>query len=178
MANGEQRNLSHIYLQGHGQREEFTSPHSGGGDLNIPAELHLMKYFGEENPFRVDVAKACHHGSSDFHVDFLKRIKPMANVVSSGDNKSFDHPMADATGSACRHTRGDHPLFFSTELARAETSSGKHYGLINLRSNGDVLVMAQMKEQHKNKKDVWDSYTLPWKGKFHHEIREFENNND
>jgi hypothetical protein len=36
MANGEQRNLSHIYLQGHGQREEFTSPHSGGGDLNIP----------------------------------------------------------------------------------------------------------------------------------------------
>ncbi len=36
MANGEQRTLSHIYLQGHGQREEFTSPRSGGGDPNIP----------------------------------------------------------------------------------------------------------------------------------------------
>lgn len=36
MANGEQRTLSHIYLQGHGQREDFTSPRSGGGDPNIP----------------------------------------------------------------------------------------------------------------------------------------------
>lgn len=145
-----------------------------GGDLNIPAELHLLEHYGNKNPFRVDVAKACHHGSSDYLVDYLKKVRPMANVVSSGDNKSFDHPMSDAVGASCRHTRGDHPLFFSTELARADSSSGTHYGLINLRSNGKTLTMAQMKEQHKGKKDVWDSYTLPWPGKFHHEIKKYK----
>lgn len=143
-----------------------------GGDLNIPAELHLLEHYKNENPFRVDVAKACHHGSSDYLVDYLKKVRPMANVVSSGDNKSFDHPMSDAVGASCRHTRGNHPLFFSTELARANSSKRTHYGLINLRSNGKILTMAQMKEQH-NKADVWDSYTLPWHGKFHHELKEF-----
>ncbi len=146
-----------------------------GGDLNIPSELHLLEHYGDDNPFRVDVAKACHHGSSDYLVDYLKKIRPRANVVSSGDNKSFDHPMSDAVGSSCRHTRGDHPLFFSTEIARAISKSGTHYGLINLRSNGKVLSMAQMKEQH-DKADVWDSYTLPWKGKFFHEIEEYKKN--
>jgi len=136
-----------------------------GGDLNIPAEKHLLKEYGNENPFQVDVAKACHHGSSDFTINFLKKVCPHVNVFSSGDNKSFDHPMADALGATGRHTRGDYPLLFSTELARAETSTGTHYGLINARSNGTTLVMAQMKEQHK-KADVWDSYTVPWNGRF------------
>jgi beta-lactamase superfamily II metal-dependent hydrolase len=136
-----------------------------GGDLNIPAENYLLEAYPNNNPFQVDVAKACHHGSSDFTVNFLKKVCPHVNVFSSGDNKSFDHPMADALGAAGRHTRGDYPLLFSTELARAETSSGRHYGLINARSNGTILVMAQMKEQHK-KADVWDSYTVPWKGRF------------
>lgn len=136
-----------------------------GGDLNIPAEKHLLKKYKNDNPFQVDVAKACHHGSSDFSVAFLKKVCPHVNVFSSGDNKSFDHPMADTVGAAGRHTRGDFPLLFSTELARAETRSGTHYGLINARSNGTTLVLAQMKEQH-NKADVWDSYTVPWKGRF------------
>jgi hypothetical protein len=136
-----------------------------GGDLNIPAQIHLMDYYDEDNPFQVDVAKACHHGSSDFTLDFLRKMRPRVNVFSSGDNKSFDHPMADAVGAAGRHTRGYHPLLFLTELARAETSKGTHYGLINARSNGSLLVMAQMKEQHK-KADVWDSYEVPWHGRF------------
>ncbi len=81
--------------------------------------------------------------------------------------------MSDAVGASCKHTRGNHPLFFSTEIARATSKSGIHYGLINLRSNGETLVMAQMKEQH-NKPDIWDSYTVPWEGKFHHEIDEYK----
>lgn len=145
-----------------------------GGDLNIPAQQHLMQHYGSDNPFRVDVAKACHHGSSDFHVEFLKKTLPQANVFSSGDNKSFDHPMADSVGAIARHTRGSHPLLFSTELARANSSDKTHYGLINLRSNGETLVMAQMKEQHKNKADIWDSFTVPWPGKFAKEIKESE----
>ncbi len=136
-----------------------------GGDLNIPAENHLLAHYGTQNPFRVTVAKTCHHGSSDFTVNYLKQVKPYVNVVSSGDNKSFDHPTADALGGAARWTRGTLPLLFSTELGRANSSKGVHYGLINLRSNGDDLVAAQMKEQHK-KADVWDSFTVPWKGKF------------
>jgi hypothetical protein len=142
-----------------------------GGDLNIPAQLHLLSHFEGTNPFNCDVAKACHHGSSDFHVEFLKRVEPHANVVSSGDNKSFDHPVADAVGAVCRHTRGDHPLFFSTELARATSGENIHYGLINARSNGKILAMAQMKEQHTNKADVWDSFTVPWHGRFHDILR-------
>jgi hypothetical protein len=141
-----------------------------GGDLNIPAQQHLMAHYGSNNPFRVDVAKACHHGSSDFHVEFLKRTLPQANVFSSGDNKSFDHPMADAVGAIARHTRGSHPLLFSTELARAHSSRRMHYGLINLRSNGESLVMAQMKEQRRGRADIWDSFTVPWPGKFAAEI--------
>ncbi len=34
--------------------------------------------------------------------------------------------------------------------------------------------MAQMKEQH-NKVDIWDSFTVPWPGKFHREIEASEN---
>lgn len=145
-----------------------------GGDLNIPAQQHLMAHYGNENPFRVDVAKACHHGSSDFHVDFLKKTLPQANVFSSGDNKSFDHPMADAVGAIAKHTRGSHPLLFSTELARANSAEDTHFGLINLRSNGKTLVMAQMKEQRKSKADIWDSFTIPWPGKFAKEIEASE----
>lgn len=141
-----------------------------GGDLNIPAQCHLLDHFGEQNPFRSDVQKACHHGSSDFHVDYLKQVKPQANVISSGDNKTFDHPVADAMGALGKHTTGNIPLMFSTELARAVPKDPKkrriHYGLINTRSNGTILTMAQMKESHKNRPDVWDSFTVPYKGRF------------
>ena len=137
-----------------------------GGDLNIPAEKHLIAHYEDGNPFRVSVAKSCHHGSSDFSVDYLKKVRPHVNVVSSGDNKSYDHPGADAVGAAARWTSGTLPLFFSTELGRAHSKSGVHFGLVNVRSNGSVLVAAQMKEKHRNKADVWDSFTVPWRGKF------------
>ncbi|MCP5021136.1 MAG: MBL fold metallo-hydrolase [bacterium] len=142
-----------------------------GGDLNIPAERHLIEHYGTQNPFRVDVAKCCHHGSADFSPEFLKRVSPHATTISSGDNKSFDHPTADSVGAIARHSRGDLPLVFSTELARAYSISSAghvndiHYGLVNLRSNGTLLTMAQMKEQHSGT-DIWDSYNLPWAGKF------------
>lgn len=136
-----------------------------GGDLNIPAERHLIAHYAGSNPFQVDVAKACHHGSSDFTTDFLKLVNPHASVFSSGDHKTFDHPMPDAMGAMARHSRGDIPLLFSTELGRAQSKTKVHYGLVNARSNGETLVMAQMKEAHK-KADVWDSFTVPYKGRF------------
>ncbi|MGI9614410.1 MAG: hypothetical protein ACR2QO_15980, partial [Acidimicrobiales bacterium] len=134
-------------------------------------EQFLLEQYDEtDGDFEVDVAKACHHGSSDFSVEFLKRVKPYATTVSSGDNKSFDHPMADALGAIARHSRDDHPLVFSTELGRAHKLDDDelldiHYGLVNLRSNGETLTMAQMKED-KSGADVWDSFGVPWKGAF------------
>lgn len=137
-----------------------------GGDLNIPAEKHLMAHYHPDNPFQVDVAKACHHGSSDFSVEFLKATSPMVTVFSSGDNDTYGHPMADALGASARWMRGDHPLLFSTELARAITSKGLvKPGLISVRTNGSVLVAAQQKESVR-KNDVWDSYSVPWPGAF------------
>ena len=129
------------------------------GDLNTLSEKHLLKAHNNK-VFDVDVAKACHHGSSDFTVEFLKKTKPYATVISSGDNESHAHPRADAIGCAGKYSKSDRPMVFSTELARSY-SSGKaiHYGLINLRTNGKEMIMAQMKEK-KVKSDLWDSYVI------------------
>lgn len=135
-----------------------------GGDLNIPAQQHLIAHYGNANPFAADVAKACHHGSSDFHVPFLERVNPQVNVFSSGEERLHDHPMPDAMGAAARHTRGTIPLLFSTELARAEFSDRTHYGRINARSNGTLLVMAQYKERQGT--DPWHTFTVPFPGRF------------
>ncbi len=37
MPNESDRNLPHILLHGHGDREDFTSPFGGGGDMDLPA---------------------------------------------------------------------------------------------------------------------------------------------
>lgn len=133
-----------------------------GGDLNTLAENHLMDYYNNlnVNPFESDIAKSCHHGSSDFSVDFLDLIKPYGTVISSGDNESYAHPRADAIGCAGKYSRGERPLVLSTELARS-VKSGKdiHYGLINVRTDGSSIVLAQMKES-KTQKDLWDSYEV------------------
>lgn len=107
-----------------------------GGDLNIPAEHHLLgKTTGHAMPpaeadrsaiiegarrrFRVDVAKACHHGSADFSDVFLQSVDALVTVISSGDDESHGHPRADALGAIGRWGRGNRPLVFSTELARS-----------------------------------------------------------
>lgn len=108
-----------------------------GGDLNIPAEEHLLRHYTGLDPrprtdeeaealvtkaqqsFRADVAKACHHGSADFTGHFLRAVNPIATIVSSGDNESHSHPRPDALGAFGKAGRGERPLIFSTELARS-----------------------------------------------------------
>lgn len=137
-----------------------------GGDLNQPSQKYLSSRYGALNPFSADVNKACHHGSSDFDLDFLKNIKPHATVFSSGDNGSYDHPLPDAMGAAAKFSRGSFPLIFSTELARDNKVKGKPMlGHINARSNGDVIVMAQKKEKA-NVSNPWHTFPLPYKGPF------------
>jgi beta-lactamase superfamily II metal-dependent hydrolase len=119
-----------------------------GGDLNIPAENHLLTaHTGLAAPvedeagraaliaaarkvFRSDIAKACHHGSADFTDLFLQAVDPLATVISSGDDEPHSHPRADALGAVGRWGRGGRPLVFSTELARSAPEAVKQPGLL------------------------------------------------
>ncbi|HMB25752.1 MAG TPA: hypothetical protein VKP08_23080, partial [Anaerolineales bacterium] len=81
-------------------------------------------------------------------------------IISSGDNESYSHPRADAIGCAGKYSKGILPKVFSTELARSSSSAGHIlYGMINLRSNGDEIYLAQMKEARAGA-DIWDSYKI------------------
>jgi competence protein ComEC len=132
-----------------------------GGDLNTFSEEYLIGKYPGTNPFDVDVAKSCHHGSSDFTVEFMDKLNPCATVISSGDNESFAHPRADAIGCAGKYTKSKRPLVFSTELARsANMKTGELlFGMINMRCNGKDIYISQMKEA-KNNADIWDSYEI------------------
>lgn len=119
-----------------------------GGDLNIPAEEHLLAVHTglpatprteeERNTlvnraravFRSDVAKACHHGSADFTDVYLQAVDPLVTVISSGDAEPHSHPRADAIGGIGRWGRGHRPLVFSTELARSAPETIKRPGAI------------------------------------------------
>lgn len=137
-----------------------------GGDLNQPAQKYLRAKYGGSLPFNAHVNKACHHGSSDFDLDYLKDIEPEATVFSSGDDGSYDHPLPDAIGAAAKHSVGEFPLVFSTELARDNKTSGKKMlGHINARSNGDEIVIAQKKEKATTK-NPWHTFPLPYPGPF------------
>lgn len=94
-----------------------------GGDLNKESEEFLLAYYQPRNPFRTGVAKSCHHGSSEFTVEFMKAVKPFATVISSGDNENYAHPRGDAVGCAGRYSRGVRPVVLSTELARSCSSA-------------------------------------------------------
>lgn len=137
-----------------------------GGDLNQPAQKYLRGKYGNKNPFKAQVNKACHHGSSDFDLPFIKKVAPEATVFSSGDNGSYDHPLPDAMGAAAKHAVGDFPLVFSTELARDNKTSGEiKLGHINARSNGTEIVMAQKKEKT-SIKNPWHTFAIPYAGPF------------
>jgi competence protein ComEC len=134
-----------------------------GGDLNTLSENYLMEKYKNKNknPFEVDVAKSCHHGSSDFSEKFMNLVNPYATVISSGDNESFSHPRADAIGCAGKYSKSKRPLVYSTELARSTNlKKGKIlYGMINARCNGNDIYISQMKEA-RNNRDLWDSYLV------------------
>ena len=93
-----------------------------GGDLNTEAGKFLVEYYrdkGELKKLKVDVAKACHHGSNHFHYDFLESVNSVATVISSGDEESYSHPRPDTLGAIGKTSYGAKPLIFTTELARS-----------------------------------------------------------
>ncbi|MBI5324304.1 MAG: MBL fold metallo-hydrolase, partial [Ignavibacteriae bacterium] len=131
------------------------------GDMNELSEQHLLNnYKGNTVIFESDVIKASHHGSPDFGIDFLNAVKPKAAVISSGDNESYSHPSADRLGCLGKYSVSIKPVIFATELARSINRSGKiQFGMINLRSNGKDIYLAQMKEVATDV-NIWDSYLV------------------
>lgn len=135
--------------------------------------------------FQVDVAKSCHHGSADFTSEFLRALNPLATIISSGDDEPHTHPRPDTLGTIGKHSRGERSLIFSTELARStkefiEIAKGERktvtkeravtvYGMINLRSDGEKVIIAQKLERQAAGRG-WDIHKLEW----NKTINEFE----
>ncbi|URM38813.1 ComEC/Rec2 family competence protein [Flavobacterium anhuiense] len=183
-----------------------------GGDLNEPAEDHLMKHYtGADIPalraalksatatqrqdaenalraailqartvFQTDIAKSCHHGSSDFTSEFMDALNPIATIISSGDEEPHCHPRPDTLGTIGKYSRGLRSLIFSTELSRStpeflqrtqnKTSSAipidkerlvTVYGMINVRTDGEKIIIAQKLEAPSNR-GSWDIQEILW----------------
>ena len=96
------------------------------GDLNTASQRLLLSYHGLEE-FPVDVAKACHHGSDDIDLRFVRAMKARVTILSSGDNEDYAHPRPRVLGASARYGREAKaasgellpPLLYSTELARS-----------------------------------------------------------
>jgi hypothetical protein len=96
------------------------------GDLNRESQRLLLSYH-DLLEFAADVAKACHHGSDDIDLRFVRAMKARVTVVSSGDNEDYAHPRPRVLGASARYgreaksVRGETlpPLLYSTELARS-----------------------------------------------------------
>jgi len=90
------------------------------GDLNEQAEVELTRaHAAGELDLRSEVFKVPHHGSADFSIPFVQAVAPLISVVSSGDEsarKEFIHPRSTLMGALGKHSRGDEPLIFVTEL--------------------------------------------------------------
>jgi beta-lactamase superfamily II metal-dependent hydrolase len=87
-------------------------------DLNQQAEMELLR--NDADRLEAEVLKVPHHGSADFSTDFIKAVRPVVSVVSSGDEseqKEYIHPRATLVGALGRHSRVDEPLVLVTELA-------------------------------------------------------------
>lgn len=89
------------------------------GDLNRPA-MRLAAERLDLKDFEAEILKAPHHGSGDFDFKALKAARPIAAIISSGDesaNKEHIHPRATLMAALGKVMRGNTGLIFNTELA-------------------------------------------------------------
>lgn len=97
------------------------------GDLNSVAQADLLaRYAGSRQEFACDLTKACHHGSDDCSVEFLRTLCAGATVISSGDCEGFGHPRPAIVAATAltgnlliEKDRVITPLIYSTEIARS-----------------------------------------------------------
>jgi len=98
-----------------------------GGDINEEAGKYINRQLAPNanQELRVDVAKACHHGSHLFSYEFLENLNALCTVISSGDDESYSHPRPDTIGALGKTGYSKRPLIFSTELARSNKEFSK-----------------------------------------------------
>lgn len=114
--------------------------------------------------FQAEIAKSCHHGSSDVTNELLRAINPIVTVISSGDEEPHFHPRPETLGAIGKFGRGQRPLIFCTELGRSspefiemklkENASDKKkqkivstYGMVTVRTDGLNAVICQKLEK-------------------------------
>jgi beta-lactamase superfamily II metal-dependent hydrolase len=89
------------------------------GDLNEQAEGILTdEHAAGRLDLEAEILKVPHHGSADFSGEFLRAVRPLVSVVSSGDEnerKEYIHPRATLMSALGRHSR-EGSLVFVTEL--------------------------------------------------------------
>ena len=119
-----------------------------GGDLNRPAEDHLLRHYGGIGAtapladavsaaaarLGADVMKCCHHGAADVTDEFIQAVHPLAYVVSSGDEESHAHPRPDLLGRLGKLGRGSAPLILCTEILRSTREKGREEDFKALRT--------------------------------------------
>ena len=102
MPNGHDRTLPHIYLPGYGDREDFTSPFGGGGDMALPARdrvRHALK-------LRRDIAAAV--GAAEAQ---LAERDPAIVAGTKGFYLEFEIPVAQsAVVDKLENNQGRNPI--------------------------------------------------------------------
>ena len=86
------------------------------GDINERGARYLFGDPQVEERANAHILKAPHHGSHEFHLPFLKAVKPQITAISSGETRDHGHPRANFLGTIGNVSRGPEPLVFSTEL--------------------------------------------------------------
>lgn len=157
-------------------KEEVNNPNTKSADVKKALKKIDEAILKLRRIFEVDIAKSCHHGSSDFTNEFMQALNPIATIISSGDSESHCHPRPETLGAIGKFSRGNRPLIFSTELARSakefidttKLSVFKKkerlvtvYGMINVRTDGNRTIIAQKLEKPRRSNN-WDINKLVW----------------
>lgn len=88
------------------------------GDLNKEAMARMEARLSQRD-LESEFLKTPHHGSADFHLNFLKKVRPIVSLISSGDEsarKEYIHPRATLMNALGAASRNDTGLVFCTEL--------------------------------------------------------------
>lgn len=129
------------------------------GDMNHDS-LERLRAARPNADLEAEILKTPHHGSADFSFRFLKNVRPVVSIVSSGDEsakKEYIHPRATLVSALGRAARGDTGIVFMTELAAFFQQRGyakalkgdakpffaferTNFGIIHIRTDGDRVL--------------------------------------
>lgn len=141
MPNGFERNRPHIFLTNHGEREDFTSPFGGGGDMNLPQRdrrRHAAK-------LRSDIARAVYAAEAQ-----LAGRDPELSAGRPGFYLEFEIPSSQAAAvEKLENKQGKFPI----ELVAVRPAPEDPQGHVI----ATVYVPAQRKDFYNGKVAAYES---------------------